>query len=122
MLRKILILAAAISSFSAFAIPAPQAACTSALPTNNSGFCASFRASAQCHCMERLPSGVCQDVNTIYNRMINMFGNQQAACVYQSKMPGGTTPEICNDDWNCFRLGGHDSQGRLCSGSGKACS
>lgn len=121
MLRKMLILVACLSSFSAFASNQALSSCAQALATNQSNFCSSFKVSAQCHCMERLPGGLCQDISAIYNRMISMFGTQQAACIYQSRTTGGTSPETCNDDWNCYRLGGHDSQGRLCSNSGKAC-
>lgn len=106
-----------ISSLLAFFIPAKSQACSRATPTNNPGFCQSFKTAAQCHCSERLPSGLCQDMNDIYNRMISVFRTQQAACEYQKDV----TVQECMDDWNCYRLGKKDSQGRLCSGTGRAC-
>lgn len=93
-------------------------ACTNAVPTDNAGFCASFKSAATCYCTNSgLPSGMCQDMNTLYNRMMMVFGSLQKACEYQKY----TTVQDCMDNWNCYRLGGVDSRGRLCSGTKSAC-
>lgn len=115
-------------SFSCYAIDASQTqaqylsathhACPQATATTDPSFCASFRSAAQCHCTSSgLPSGVCQNIQTIYSRMISIFGSIQRACEYQRD----TSVKTCIDDWNCFRFGGKDSNGGLCSASGRAC-
>ncbi|RUR05419.1 hypothetical protein [Legionella sp. km772] len=92
--------------------------CPKALPTNNAGFCASFKVAAVCHCTTSgLPAGMCQDMNALYNRMIGLFGSVQKACQYQKD----TTTQNCIDSWSCYRSGGKDSQGRLCSSTGNSC-
>lgn len=98
--------------FSAFA------ECPKALPTNHVNFCASFKSVAICHCTSSgLPSGMCQDMNALYSRMLSVFGSLQRACAFQRS----TTPQDCIDNWECYRHGGVDSQGRACSGTQKAC-
>lgn len=93
-------------------------ACSNALPTDNPGFCASFKAVAICYCTNSgLPAGMCQDMNALYSRMMVVFGTLQRACEYQKY----TTPQDCMDNWNCYRRGGSDSRGRLCSGTQNAC-
>lgn len=92
--------------------------CPQATSTDNPGFCPSFKSVAQCHCTATgLPSQLCQDMNSIYKRMIAMFGSVQRACEYQKD----TTTQICIDDWSCYKNGGTDSQGRACSGTGLSC-
>ena len=92
--------------------------CPQALPTADAGFCASFKSVAQCHCTSSgLPAGMCRDMNSIYSRMVSIFGSQQKACEYQKD----TTTQTCMDDWNCYRMGGKDSLGRLCSSNGNRC-
>jgi len=99
--------------------PFAASKCKQALPTNDEGFCASFKSIAQCHCVEPgLPAGMCQDVEQIYKRMISVFGSTDKACSYQKD----TDKQTCLDDWKCYREGGQDSQGRLCSGVGLKCS
>lgn len=115
------------SASSAYALPdsllsifvaETHASCPQALPNTNAGFCASFKAAAICHCTSAgLPSGLCQDVNTIYNRMIGLFGSIQRACDYQKDIPASA----CVAAWNCYRAGGKNPEGNLCSGTGKAC-
>lgn len=95
------------------------AACPDALPTNDPGFCASFKSVATCYCTSSgMPNGMCQDTNAVYNRMLSMFGSLQRACEYQKY----TSTQNCIDNWTCFLNGGVDSQGRTCSGTGAACS
>ncbi|OGT35172.1 MAG: hypothetical protein A3F11_10985 [Gammaproteobacteria bacterium RIFCSPHIGHO2_12_FULL_37_14] len=104
-------------SFSSFA-DALHSSCPLGLPDDQSGFCSSFRTIAECHCVESgLPKGMCQDMNALYNRMISIFGSVQKACEYQHD----TATQICIDDWACFRQGGKDSLGRLCSSTGRSC-
>lgn len=94
------------------------AACDQALPTSSPNFCPSFKTVAICHCTSSgLPGFMCQDMNALYSRMISIFGSVQKACEYQKDVPART----CMDDWNCYRNGGKDSLGRLCSSTGRAC-
>lgn len=93
-------------------------ACAKALPVDDAGFCASFKEVATCHCTSSgLPAGMCQDMNSLYKRMLALFGSLQRACEYQKH----TSTQDCVDNWNCYRKGGIDSQGRLCSSTQLAC-
>ncbi|HRD70376.1 MAG: hypothetical protein Q8M40_10820 [Legionella sp.] len=112
MMKKILILITCIFSISGFA------ACTNALPTDNPGFCPTFKTAATCYCTSSgLPSGMCQDMKALYNRMLSTFGSLQKACEFQHY----TSTQDCMDNWNCYLFGGADSRGRLCSSTRKAC-
>lgn len=92
--------------------------CPEASSTNDASFCPTFQTAAQCRCSASgVPKAFCQDMNKLYDRMIAMFGSLQRACEYQKD----TTTQTCIDDWNCYRNGGVDSQGRMCSGTGTAC-
>jgi hypothetical protein len=92
--------------------------CPMALPTDNVNFCSSFKTAAICHCTSSgLPSGMCQDLNALYSRMISIFGSLKKACEYQKH----TSTQDCIDNWNCYRLGGVDSQGKLCSSTKLPC-
>lgn len=92
--------------------------CAKASPTHHTNFCASFEKVAECHCTSSgLPKSMCQNMTTLYQRMISVFDTQQNACEYQKD----THTKNCMDSWNCYRLGGKDSKGRLCSNTGKAC-
>ncbi|WED41800.1 hypothetical protein [Legionella cardiaca] len=100
-------------NFSVFA-----ASCPNALPTNDANFCPSFKTAAICYCTASgLPSGVCQDMNVLYTRLIAYFGSIQKACEYQHY----TSTQDCIDNWNCYLYGGVDSRGRLCSSTKRAC-
>lgn len=112
MIKKTIIACMSFISISCYA------SCPAALPTNDVNFCSSFRTAATCYCTSSgLPSGMCQDMNALYNRMISMFGSLQRACEYQHN----TSAQECMDDWNCYRRGGLDSMGRACSSNQKAC-
>ncbi len=94
-------------------------ACPSA-PTNDSNFCKSFKAAAQCHCVLRgLPPAVCNNLNMdfLYDLMTGTFGSLAAACTKQFDVP----PQVCADAWLCYRQGGVDSLGRPCSSTGLPC-
>lgn len=92
-------------------------ACINAQPTNDVNFCASFKVAATCYCSLSAPPVMCQDMNAIYNRMISVFGSLQEACRFQRY----TSMQDCIDNWNCYKLGGKDSRGRVCSSTGQAC-
>ncbi len=125
MIKKILftllcICSTASFAFSATAIPnttSSALACGQAVATTDPGFCPSFKSIALCHCMEKLPRGMCQDMNLLYARMIDMFKTIAKACAYQHD----TSVQNCIDDWNCYRSGGRNSAGQLCSSTGNAC-
>lgn len=130
MLKKLIILCCSYSLFlfsssvmsasevSAFSKATLFLSCPQAVSDDDPGFCASFQSVAQCHCMEAgLPQPMCADMKALYNRMVGIFGSQQKACEYQKD----TDTQTCMDYWNCYRQGGTDSHGRLCSGTGKAC-
>lgn len=93
-------------------------ACPQAFPTVSPGFCNSFKTAAVCHCTSSgLPLGMCSNMVQLYNRMIAMFGSMDKACQFQRD----TSKQECIDDWNCYRLGGTNSNGELCSGTGSTC-
>jgi len=105
--------------------PAPAAVtadnggvCPQALPTDSPAFCESFVSVARCHCIASGMSKIfCQNVGFIYKTMIALYGSVENACAHQHD----TDAQNCIDDWHCYRSGGSDSAGRLCSGTGKAC-
>jgi hypothetical protein len=112
MIRRIFAVLLCFFSLSAFA------ACTNAVPTDNPAFCASFKTTAICYCTASgLPPMMCQDMNMLYARLVSVFGSLQKACEYQRY----TSPQDCMDNWNCYRLGGVDSRGRICSSTRLAC-
>lgn len=114
MMRLTLTLMPALFSATLFA----ASSCPQAVATDDPGFCSSFQYVAQCHCRSSgLPQAMCQDMGIIYKRMIIFFGSVLLACEYQHD----TTRENCIDFWDCYNNGGVDSQGRLCSGSGRSC-
>jgi hypothetical protein len=93
-------------------------ACERALPVDHPQFCLSFKSVASCHCTTSgLPYGMCQDVHMLYNRMIAVFKTLEKACQYQQH----TSPQDCMNNWNCYLKGGVDSEGHLCSSTGRAC-
>ena len=92
--------------------------CSIAAPTDSLTFCSTFKVAATCYCTSSgLPSGMCQDMNALYNRMMIVFGSLQKACDYQHY----TTPQDCVDNWTCYLRGGIDSRGRLCNGTKQPC-
>lgn len=112
-MRYILFLALLIN-FPCFA----SRVCPQADPVTSPNFCSSFKYAAKCHCVSSgLPDNMCDDMNEIYNRMMAIFGSVERACRYQQD----TAPQICMDDWKCYRSGGTDSQGNLCSSTGNPC-
>ena len=111
MLQKVFLTILCLFSLSSFACPKAQA-------TNDINFCSSFKAAATCYCTSSgLPSGMCQDMNLLYYRMLSVFGTLQKACAYQSY----TTVQDCIDNWNCYLRGGIDSTGKSCSATQRAC-
>lgn len=115
MIRKIVFFFICFFSVSSFAA---TLSCAQAEDTNKPGFCSSFKSVAKCHCTDSgMPSSMCSDMKQIYKVMLDTFGTVERACALQPH----TTKQICVDDWNCYRLGGKDSKGRLCSGTGKEC-
>ena len=93
-------------------------ACSKAVPTDSPKFCGSFKTAAICYCTSSgLPAGMCQDMDSLYKRMIGVFGTLQKACEYQKY----TTTQDCINNWNCYRFGGNDSTGKLCSSTQKSC-
>lgn len=92
--------------------------CGRALPTDNADFCDSFKMVAECHCNSAgYPNGLCTNMSNLYHLMILAYWSQKSACKHQTD----TSVRECMDAWNCYRLGGKDSRGRLCGLSGKAC-
>lgn len=113
-IRRALLVSILVFSVNAFA----ETACPRAVPTDNPGFCPSFKSVAACNCAANGQGpAVCQNMKKMYDMMIGMFGSLKAACNFQHSSP----PQECIDDWNCYMNGGKDSQGKACSGSGRAC-
>lgn len=119
-MKWILALMLSFLSFSSFAAPEVYSNCKQALPTDNPGFCASFKSAAACYCKESGgPGFVCQNMDLVYKLMMERYHHKlQEVCEAQHD----TSTQTCIDDWNCYRNGGKDSQGRLCSSTGKVCS
>lgn len=116
MIKKTIITVACFLSVNAFS--ATQFSCPSALPTNHSGFCASFKAAAECYCTSTgLPRAMCNNMSKIYSRMVALYGSVQRACEFQHN----TSTQTCLDDWQCYRSGGTDSNSQLCSSTGRSC-
>lgn len=116
-MKWIFALMLSLLSFSSFAANM-YLACPQALPTNHSDFCPSFKSVAKCHCTASgLPERKCQNMENIYQLMIDRFGSVRKACEFQHD----TSTQVCIDDWTCYRLGGKDSAGHLCSSTAKAC-
>lgn len=115
-MKRSFILVTFFWSLSAFA-ESIHSNCPLALPSSDPNFCESFKSVAMCHCTEALPPGMCQDMATLYNRMIAKFKSLDKACEFQQD----TSKQTCMDDWNCYLSGGQDKQGRLCSATGKKC-
>lgn len=114
MIKKTLALAICLFSISSFAM---TTTCPPAAPTTDSGFCASFAASASCYCSNSLPKRMCENVEQIYKLMLARYGSIETACKFQKE----TTMQTCLDDWHCYRIGGTNVEGAQCSGSGKSC-
>ncbi|OGV39845.1 MAG: hypothetical protein A3F46_07935 [Legionellales bacterium RIFCSPHIGHO2_12_FULL_42_9] len=110
MIRKLLVIAIAFFSVSSFA-------CINALPTDDVNFCATFKTAAGCYCSESLPGCSRFSMDRIYSLLITRYRTLEAACNSQTN----TDPQTCIDGWNCYRLGGIDSQGRVCSSTQLAC-
>lgn len=114
MIRKIFAVLLCFYSLGAFAL-----ACKNAVPTNDPSFCPSFKTAATCYCSASgVPTIMCQDMTKLYNRMLSVFGTLEKACGFQKY----TSIQDCIDNWNCYRSGGKDSQGRLCASTGRSCS
>lgn len=97
---------------------AVTAACPTAVSSNLPGFCNSFKSVAECHCTSSgLPKGMCQNMKLLFTRMISTFGSVQRACEFQHD----TSVQTCIEAWNCYRLGGQNSNNQLCSGTGLPC-
>ncbi len=112
-IKKTVGLIACLFSVAAFA----ASNCPQATVSSHPNFCHSFKVSAECHCSNSgLPKGMCTNMSTLYNRMISTFGTLQRACEFQRNTPAA----VCIEDWNCYRLGGKNSNG-LCSSTGRAC-
>jgi hypothetical protein len=81
-------------------------------------FCKAFEEIARCHCTNSgLPSRLCQNVQSIYSRMISTFGSIDKACRFQKD----TSQNNCIDAWKCYLQGGELGDGQACSGSRLPC-
>ncbi len=116
MIKQILLVTA--TTLFSVSVYANEIACPQASETNSPTFCSTFKVAAGCHCLaQHMPAKVCADMGKIYDSMLTFFKTLQKACEFQHDTPTQT----CIDDWNCYRLGGKDSKGRLCSNTAKAC-
>ena len=131
MIKKILLPSLVASFLLAYTLPAQATIgllslfvahknekCPKSRPSNDNKFCSSFEEAASCHCSTSgLPKNMCQDMETVYQRMLIVFSTQQQACEYQQNTP----TQRCIDNWNCYRLGGKDSEGHPCGATGRSC-
>lgn len=130
-MKKILLgICAFVCVFSAVAAPVfpgafqlkPSATQNCSVPSDNTPiFCSQFK-SAVTQCA---PNGM--GMQAIYNDMIAVYGGAQPfptglknACIQEAKLYGGTV-QGCIDQWTCYWVGGQDSQGGECDGSGNQC-
>lgn len=113
MIKRLVALAFFLFNCSGFA----TTICPSALPTTDPNFCTSFKTAATCYCSNTLPQKMCENIDKIYQLMIAQYGSIEIACKFQKETPTQT----CIDDWRCYRTGGKDSQGGLCSNTGLSC-
>jgi hypothetical protein len=131
MMEKIMILLICFFSSASFALtmkdlqdltPHPHG-CQQAPPTTDPSFCGGFKSSANCHCLDSgMDDSVCSDMNRLYDAMIAYFNHSlESACDFQQYQEGGVPKQVCIDDWNCYRKGGVNSNGGLCSSMGSAC-
>ncbi|MDR3476427.1 MAG: hypothetical protein P4M14_00165 [Gammaproteobacteria bacterium] len=118
-MKKSLLLLLSIISLSTLTLATSNSfACGQAFPDTDPHFCSSFKEVAICHCVGAgLPRAACQNMHTLYSRMIGMFGSLERACAFQKD----TSTQACIDDWKCYLNGNEDSAGRLCSGTGFTC-
>lgn len=130
MMKKILMLVICSMSSASYAltvnelqhIQPPVHGCQQAPATTDPSFCNVFKTSANCHCLENgMDSSVCNDMNLVYSTMIDYFGSISSACDFQQYQSDGVPKQVCIDDWNCYRNGGTNSHGGLCSSTGNAC-
>lgn len=111
MIKKIVVLFIFLFSASAFTCPV-------GISSTDPNFCAAFKEAAKCHCTESgMPGWMCNDMNKLWSRMITVFRSVQRACQSQ---PYSTVQE-CVDNWTCYRQGGVNSNGSLCSSTGAPC-
>lgn len=116
-MKKIILFLMCLVSASSFAA-AENVMCSRSVPTTDSNFCPSFAEATRCYCASHLPSSMCKDVNAIYKRMIAVYGSLEHACAAHERQ---APKQDCIDAWNCYRNGGRDSHGGLCSATGKSC-
>ncbi len=94
------------------------AVCEPASETNAADFCNSFKKTASCYCVSAIGNNpVCNDPHKVYDLMMIRYKTQDRACAAQPN----TSKQKCLDSWNCYRMGGVDSIGRPCSGTGARC-
>ncbi len=104
--------------FTLFISSSIYASCPTDLSDEDLNFCEKFKNAAICYCTDTgLPKFLCSDMNSLYSRMTTIFRSLENACAYQKH----TDKQTCINNWNCYRLGGTDSYGKLCSSTGNKC-
>ena len=124
-MKKLIFLFMLTFSFSCFATTSPSSKansscktmdCAEAAATTSPDFCKSFEDVAPCQCKSHGgTTKFCTGMDKIYQNMIDIFGSLESACKRHSN------PQLCVDDWNCYRNGGTNHEGGLCSGTGNSC-
>jgi hypothetical protein len=76
--------------------------CGRAVPTNDPGFCASFKSVAYCHCAVEhgMPGAICNDMNRLLQIMIATYGNLWNVC--SPRVQHDAPQQECVDDWNFY--------------------
>lgn len=112
MSNKIVLFFMCLLSFGAF--------CCNEAKIESPTFCADFRQATACHCTNVLHvPRFCQDINSIYSRMLFLHHDVKTACERQQFTK--LAVQDCIDHWTCYYQGGTDSQNRPCSGNKHAC-
>ncbi len=94
--------------------------CPKTKPMDSKKFCSSFEGVVKCVCLANIHSSfMCRSMSVIYMTILAKFGSIEKFCndKHQYRVP----PQQCIDEWNCYRNGGKNSQGVLCSGTGNRC-
>lgn len=117
-----------LNSYAAANLFAPKpvvytGACTSSpkpvKSDTEANFCSDFKATVQCQC-QFFTGSSCGTMKDIYNNMIGEYG-LEGGCKFAYAMQWASSVQSCKDQWRCYRNGGKDSKGGLCSEDGHAC-
>jgi hypothetical protein len=102
-MRRIFVIFSYFWCLSAFAANMPLS-CPQSAPTSDPHFCSSFKSVTACHCVEatKLPKGMCDNMDFVYQLMKDRFGSIENACQWEVNTSHDTTVEVCVAQWNFY--------------------